>query len=160
MECPITLNNQSISQVLQFENSPLQGVHVERGLVAAQHDADEDPQIANVLLRHHAPWQVTVVHIIFFPVFLVVYFSSVFYFFSFSFFPVTLFMEYNSLTTPPFWWNKKNLKRIPIFAIIVRKFSYRGVREVQFLWKLHYHPSFRQILSWKKNPTEDISIFH
>ena len=70
MECAITLNNQSISQALQFENSPLQGVHVERGLVAAQHDADEDPQIANVLLRHHAPWQVTVVHIICFLFFL------------------------------------------------------------------------------------------
>ena len=50
MECAIALNNQSISQVLQFEKSPLQGVHVERGLVVAQHDAHEDPQIADVLL--------------------------------------------------------------------------------------------------------------
>ena len=70
IEPAITLNNQSISQDLQFENSPLQGVHVERGLVAAQHDAHEDPQIVHVLLRHHAPWQVTVVHMITFsPVF-------------------------------------------------------------------------------------------
>ena len=81
----MTLNNQSI------ENSPLQGVHVERGLVAAQHDADEDPQIAHVLLRHHAPWQVTAVHIITFSSVFVFLFLSVVYFFPFSFFPCNPF---------------------------------------------------------------------
>ena len=81
----MTLNNQSI------ENSPLQGVHVERGLVAAQHDADEDPQIAHVLLRHHAPWQVTVVHMITFSPVFVFCFLSVVYFFPFSFFPFNTF---------------------------------------------------------------------
>ena len=89
MECPITLNNQSISQALQFENSPLQGVHVERGLVAAQHDADEDPQIAHVLLRHHAPWQVTVVHIMF-SLFFLLFFCSFLTFF-FLLFPCNTF---------------------------------------------------------------------
>ena len=87
MECAITLNNQSISRVRQFENSPLQGVHVERGLVAAQHDADEDPQIAHVLLRHHAPWQV---HITFPPVF-VFCLLTVVYFFPFSLFSCNTF---------------------------------------------------------------------
>ena len=100
MECAITLNNQSISQVLQFENSPLQGVHVERGLVVAQHDAHEDPQIAHVFLRHHAPWQVTVVHIITFPPVFVFCFLSVVYFFPFSFFPCNTFYGVQFLNVP------------------------------------------------------------
>ena len=93
MECAMTLNNQSI------ENSPLQGVHVERGLVAAQHDADEDPQIAHVLLRHHAPWQVTVVHITFSPVFGFAFFQ-LFTFFLSPFFLLTLLMGYFFLNDP------------------------------------------------------------
>ena len=87
------------TEVFQFENSPLQGVHVERGLVAAQHDADEDPQIAHVLLRHHAPWQVTVVHITFSPVFGFAFFQ-LFTFFLSPFFLLTLLMGYFFLNDP------------------------------------------------------------